>query len=594
MRTTPAYPILLFALAGLLAACGDDPAAPEEPPPIVKPAVWTELHGLPPATTLYALWVPRDDYVIGVGPGGTVMRWDGQEWATIANDGTRNLYAIAGVTGGETVAVGDGGEIVRFETTQFVKTTGATTENLRGLWTPGGSAFTAVGSGGVILRGDGNAWSLDTSPVVTPLFGVWGSGVNDVFAVGLNGVIIHFDGTAWTPMASGSNALLAAVAGSASDDVYAVGEAGTVLHYDGAAWSPMVSGTQETLQGVTAGNRTVAVGANGTVISLAGGSWNTEPAITGEWLYGAAQSGASTWVVGARAILHDGGAGWAPETRGAVPQLSGITGPPHTPLRVVGGGGYVARQLGDAWHWEDAGNARTFNAIWCEPGGDVFAVGSNRIVHHDGIAWVEEYNSPVELLDVAGGPSGVYAVGTGGAILRRNSGVWTSVRPTTPVFNDLRAYTSLAGDEAYIVGSDGRLLAFNGAAWVVSDSRITTQLNDVTGSVPGSSVRAAAVGETSRGGQGTIIGLSPVKGRGWEAMPSPTPKSLLALARGPQGRLYAVGQSGVVIAYDGTAWSVVPSPTLKTLRGAWSDGKRLFVTGGEQTSGTVVLRYATP
>ena len=547
------------------------------------------MQGFPPAVTLYALWVPQENYVIGVGPRGVVMRWDGLQWARIENESVRNLHAIAGATGGEIVAAGDDGEIVRFGGASFVTVSSPVTEDLRGLWTPGGNAFIAVGSGGVIVRGDGNTWTPDTSPVLDPLFAVWGSGPGDVFAVGLNGVIVHFDGVAWTTMDSGTEALLAAVAGTGPGDVYAVGEAGTVLHFDGAGWTPMTSGTTELLQGVSAGDATIAVGSNGTVLELAGGAWQPASGLTHEWLYAAAGAGAKTWIAGARAIFVHDGAGWKQEARGAVPVLNGVAGPPSAPLRVVGEAGYVARWSGHDWRMEDTGDIRAFNAIWCAPDGDVFAVGSNRIVRHDGVDWALEFGSPTDLYDVNGGPSGTLAVGINGAIYRRGNGTWTKVIPTTLVLDNLNAYVSVAGDEAYIVGNDGRILAYNGLAWTTGTPPLAADLFDAALGLPDDEYRVIAVGES-----GTIIGRRPPPAAGWQTLDSPTNASLFALARGPAGRLYAVGQSGAVIAYDGSAWFIVPSPTLKPLRSAWSDGASLFALGGGQSGGPVLLRYGAP
>lgn len=577
---------ILLCIPALLVACSDG-VTPVEPP---APApVWREIGAVPPVLTLYALWVPQVDYAIGVGPHGTVMRWDGLQWAAIANDGAHNLYAIAGATGGEMVAAGDAGEIVRFNGTRFTPVSAPTTADLRGLWTPGGNAFTAVGSGGVILRGSGTSWTLDASPVTDPLFAVWGSGPGDIFAVGLNGVIVHFDGAAWTPMASGTTTLLAAVAGTAPDDVYAVGEAGTALHFDGNTWTPMPTGTLEILQGVSAGSRTIAVGSNGIVLELAGGAWEPAAALTHEWLYATTQVGAQTWIAGTRAVfVHEGGA-WSPVTRGAVPALNGVTGPPHAPLRLAGDGGYIASYSGSSWRVEDSSDFRPINAIWCSSDGIVYAAGRNRIMRHDGVEWTVEFSSPAELYDVNGGASGVFAVGANGAILRRNAGVWTPVQTTLPVFDNLHALASVDEDEAYIVGDDGRVIAFNGLAWSPATRPTPDDLYDVANGLSDDGYRVIAVGEA-----GSILGLRAAPASGWETLTSPTNATLRALARGPGGRLYAVGVSGAVVAWDGNAWTVVPSPTLKPLRAAWSDGSSLYVVGGEQSGGPIVLRYGAP
>jgi hypothetical protein len=581
--------LILIGLVAVALACDEDPVAP--PPDVETPdPVWSELIGFPPATTLYALWAPTANYVVGVGPRGIVQRWNGGEWGPLSNPQVRDLYAVSGTVAGDLFAMGDNGEILRYNGNAFAPAISPTTAHLRGVWSPGSLDFFVVGARGTIVRGNGTVWSLDSSPTDETLLAVWGSGANDVFAVGVNGTIVHFDGASWTPMNSGTGAFLTAVAGTAPDDVYAAGEGGTILHYDGASWQPMTSGTSDVLQGMAAAGTPTAVGANGTILRLDGTAWKSDPSPVQTWLYGVATAGSRTWVVGSRALLADDGDGWAQMTRGAVPQLNGITGPPGTTLRVVGDNGYIARQAGSEWHPETTGIFRPFNAAWSTGDGDVYVVGRNHIMYHDGVIWREEYDDIAEFNGVGGGPSGVYAVGNLAFIFRRTAaGTWESVRPTTPIDHDLHDYASLASDEAYIVGANGSVLTFNGITWVVTNSHVSADLLAVTGDVPGNTWRAIAVGTG-----GVIAGLVNALPQTWQGLPSPTGATLYTLARGPEGDLYALGQGGTMLSFDGTAWITMPSPTLKTIRNAWFDGKAMFAVGGEAVSGVVVLRYGAP
>ncbi|HEX5132732.1 MAG TPA: hypothetical protein VFX92_09620 [Candidatus Krumholzibacteria bacterium] len=575
-------------LLALCAACGDDPVDPPVAPG-TRPPVWSELTGFPPAVTLYGLWVPQPDYVIGVGPGGIILRWNGLEWSPVGNQIAYDLHAITGATGGEIIAVGDHGTIERFDGARFVPTASSTVEDLRGLWSPGGNDFYIVGAAGTIIRGDGVSWAVQPTPVRGALFAVWGSSADDVFAVGVGGTILHFDGTAWTTMPGGTTAFLAGVHGTGPDDVYVAGERGTILHYDGSAWTSMATGVTDVLQGVCATGEPAAVGSNGTILHLVNGNWLPVSSPTDEWLYGIGHAANTSWAVGARALLVNNGAGWRTEARGAVPRLTGVTGPPASPLRVVGELGYIARHHDGGWRSESAGSARPFAAAWCDDNGDVFAVGRSQIVRNDGVGWLLEYDGIVELNDIGGGPSGVYSVGANAMILRRDAQGWTGVRPTTPVIESLHAYASLAANEAYIVGDDGRMLSFNGSAWVVVDAKTTRDLFDVIAEVPGTRYRAIATGE-----YGVLLGLLPGANRTWETIMSPTTSTLNALASGPGGHLYALGQFGTVLSFDGVAWTTLPQPTRKPLRAAWSDGASLYAVGGEASSGVVLLRYGAP
>jgi hypothetical protein len=571
--------------ASLATGCGDNSVAP---PPDDGPAPqWSELIGFPPDVTFYGAWAAAPDYVMAVGPLGLVSRWDGTQWTQVTNESTRNLWAIAGATGNAIVAVGDYGAAVRFDGTRFVLVSTPTSEHLRGLWRSPSGAFIAVGGGGAIIRGDGMAWTLDTTPTLASLFGVWGSADDDVFAVGLDGTILHFDGTDWSEMASGTTAILASVSGTAPDDVYAVGTSGTILHYDGSAWTPMTSGTTDVLQGVWAPGGPIAVGANGTVVTLDADVWTSVANVTHAWLYAVARAGSRVWALGNRTVVSTAdGSAWTQPTRGLVPLLNAVVGGASGPLTTVGNGGYAAQGNGDSWAVTESGTSRALNAAWVEPSGDVYAAGLNRILHYDGATWTSEFEQPVEFLDIAGGPSGLIAVGTAATIYRRVAGTWYSMRPTTPVSATLRAYASVADNIAYIVGDAGMVLRYNGITWQPTPSGFSTVLYDVA-AVSTATVDAMAVGEA-----GTIIAHNP-GGSAWHALPSPTGVTLRALARGPHGDLFAVGGAGTVIRYDGTAWSVVPSPTSTGLRSAWSRSGILFVVGGQGTA-NVVLRYGRP
>ncbi len=570
-------------VASLAIGCGDNAV---EPPPGTGPAPqWSELTGFPPDVTLYGAWAPMADYVMAVGPAGFISRWDGTQWTRVLSESTRNLWAIAGATGGEIVAVGDYGTAMRFDGTRFVVVPTPTSEHLRGLWRSSGGEFIAVGESGVIMRGDGTAWTLDTTPAFKSLFGVWGAADDDVFAVGVDGTILHFDGTDWSEMTSGTTAILASVSGAAPDDVYAVGTSGAILHYDGATWTAMTSGTTDVLQSVSATGGPIAVGANGTVIALDAGAWTPVPDVAHEQLFAVVQAGSRTWVLGTRTVLSTDGSTWTQPTRGLVPLLNAVAGGASGPLTAVGNEGYAAQGNTDSWWITESGTSRALNAAWADPSGDIYAAGLNRILRYDGVTWTSEFEQPVEFLDVAGGPSGLIAVGTAATIYRRVAGTWSSVRPTTPISTTLRAYASVADNIAYIVGDAGMTLYYNGAAWQVGPSGISADLYDVA-AVSGATRDAIAVGEA-----GTIIAHTP--GGSWHSLSSPTTVTLRALARGPNGDLFAVGGSGTVIRYDGAAWSVVPSPTSTGLRSAWSRSGILFMVGGQGTV-NLVLRYGRP
>jgi hypothetical protein len=63
----------------------------------------------------------------------------------------------------------------------------------------------------------------------------------------------------------------------------------------------------------------------------------------------------------------------------------------------------------------------------------------------------------------------------------------------------------------------------------------------------------------------------------WRAMTSPTQTKLLALWAGADDNVYAVGDAGVVLHYDGTSWTQQTGPSTDTLTGIWGSGSELVV-----------------
>src|SRR5688572_15189852 len=81
----PYHVLAILALVALIACDSDDPVTPD--PPV--PAVWSEITNLPASVTLYGLWAPRADLIVGVGSKGNIWQWDGQRWTQRPNPSPR-------------------------------------------------------------------------------------------------------------------------------------------------------------------------------------------------------------------------------------------------------------------------------------------------------------------------------------------------------------------------------------------------------------------------------------------------------------------------------------------------------------------------
>jgi len=120
------------------------------------------------------------------------------------------------------------------------------------------------------------------------------------------------------------------------------------------------------------------------------------------------------------------------------------------------------------------------------------------------------------------------------------------------------------GDGSYIYSS---------TAWRELDTEITRTLRDVWGF---SSSDVFAVGEG-----GNIVHWN---GTEWDSMTSGTEEDLYAVWGSSTTDVFAVGTLGTVIHWDGVAWSAQVSGTIQQLRGVWgSSSSNVFVVGRNGT-----------
>ena len=237
---------------------------------------------------------------------------------------------------------------------------------IQSIWTVSPKDIWAVGLAATLVHYDGTSWTVIPPPagVSENLFGVWGNAANNLWAVGAGGRIIYYNGTAWTAVPSSTTLTLYGVWGVSNTDVWAVGNAtssttqGTFLHYDGSSWSPIVA------------------------TGLGLGSFNSVWADSPSFIY------------------------------------------------ACGVGGLLTRYNGTKWTVIDSGTTTiSLHSVWGTPGGitsaTVFATGDGGVILRvryaldPGWSRIATTGTTSNLFGIHGdGTSVVYAVGTGGAIVR--------------------------------------------------------------------------------------------------------------------------------------------------------------------------------
>ena len=218
-----------------------------------------------------------------VGPGGTIVKYDGTALTSETSGTTVDLNAVFGTDKSKVYAVGNEGTILFFDGISWTAQTSGTTEHLMGIAGTNSQAFfVAVGGRATVLQSNGINWdSVDVSGtgiLDATLNAVWGDALGgEFFAVGNAGTILHrAAGTngAWDKQTSPTSLDLLAVHGTSGSQVFAVGKEGVILSYDGSTWTKQTNPAETDFQlnGILSLSSTaaLAVGADGTSATSTG------------------------------------------------------------------------------------------------------------------------------------------------------------------------------------------------------------------------------------------------------------------------------------------------------------------------------------
>ena len=279
------------------------------------------------------------------------------------------------------------------------------------IWIGGGSDLFA--------HSDGSAWSRvrrEGNRPATSVSAIWGSGPRDVWTVGASDMV-HWNGEGWSWGTAAPGSSLRAVWGTGPDDTWAVGSKGGgdayIIHWDGQKWTEMPVGiTGFALHGVwgSSAGDAWAVGAgvvNGDdaplVLRWDGAQWirqSAGPIASYQPLAIWGSAADDVWIVGStrsrgHALLHWDGTTWTDVSSTLPPAparssggLRSISGAGRSSVWVAGGdvsevglpsSARIAHFDGSAWKWQITEGSAL--AVWHDPAGDSWAVGSSVVLH---------------------------------------------------------------------------------------------------------------------------------------------------------------------------------------------------------------------
>jgi hypothetical protein len=255
--------------------------------------------------------------------------------------------------------------------------------------------------------------------------------------------------------------------------------------------------------------------------------------------------------------------------RGVIRDLQGTR---DVLIALLGPGGVRSAPIDGSGGWDavgEEGGSVTGTALWASSARDIWVVvGDGYDVRHwDGTRWTTVI-LPVEgLIDIWGSSStDVYAVGRQGIV--HHDGTTWSVERIPPGASGLRAIGGAGSDAIYAVGQGGSMLRRDGRRWSTMDSGTT---EDLVGVWTDSS--------------GELWTISATRARRWDGERWRIMDTVEADANGrawlggtgAHDVWTSTGPSGQVRRYDGAAWSTLLDAPQTGAQPLWVDGRATAV-----------------
>jgi hypothetical protein len=423
-------------------------------------------------------------------------------------------------------------------------------------------------------------------PLGPDLHGLWGTSPDNLWVLGWNGAIYHWDGERWSASHT-AEGRVNALWGSAADSLWAVGDAGVILRWNGRAWARVASGTELDLHDVfgASADDVWAVGGNstgeGVILRWEGRSWATAfdaagPTPRAVWASGPRDA----WALLEGGLLHWDGTRWSgsdPPARAfprpgeaREPIFSSLWGTSRDDLWIAGDHGYVARWDGRIWMEVTTGVAADLSVVR-GLGREVWIAGARgTVARWDGSRWQAiTTGSQDELRDLWPTDRGyAWVVGEGGTLAHIRGQTWL---PFSTELSDhdipISACWGSGPDDVWMVGDGGFTARWNGRELVAVRSDTSANLWDVWGA--GAEVWSVGSVEHADGvSTGVILRWT---GAAWAAALE-WPKRLRSVAGTGARDVWAVGDEGTALHWDGATWSPTDTRTQRDLGRVWTPG----------------------
>jgi hypothetical protein len=396
-------------------------------------------------------------------------------------------------------------------------------------------------------------------------FAAYGLGDNDVFIVGDFSAIAHYNGSTWSRTSAGFSSGFHDVWMNSTTGGYAVGDGG-VYKYDGTSWSPVFN---------TGNAYYSCVWGSGANDVWCGTSMNF--------------------------ISHWDGTSWANASLPSYNYFSDMWGTAANDVYAVGQSGNT--NLGTVWHyngtiWTDVTppgitNA-VFRSVWGTASNNVYVVGDGTTIRRwNGSLWVTMTTSGLpaneQMAAIRGRSANDIYAAFRNSVYHYNGSLWTD----TNMMSSLGIYPYIQDiwigpTKLFVVGENGTVALYDGAAWHNENGGPTRTLQDVWTGGPQEAVAVGANGLILEY-DGTTVTDASLPGFSY----------YLNGIAGSRDNLYVVGGGSRVLHYDGSTWANITDVAVSTadLLDVWASGNEAFAVGAYGTivhvSGTTLATMAS-
>jgi hypothetical protein len=287
------------------------------------------------------------------------------------------------------------------------------------------------------------------------------------------------------------------------------------------------------------------------------------------------------WAVGDAGALVSS-SDWSSMSRYAQGTMSSVHGSSKDNLWAVGSSGVMRRS---GMLWEGVADAPG-SSIWTSGLADVWVVGDGFIHHWNGIEWEDRCPQYDKYQGVWGSsPTDVYVVGSKEA-LRWDGTQWTELAVVSRARPNLLAVHGDGAGHIWAVGAEGHAFSWDGQAFVPEPLDKTEYLTSVW--VLGENdVWAASqfFDVHDRIASGHVHHWDAAR---WEVRYTVAGRLWAIWARSSND-VFAVGERGLVVHWDGTTWTEMEAGTGEDLHGLWGTAEDGPWAVGDNRA---ILRYA--